>query len=302
MSALVRPLAVAAVALGAAAWLSLARIERTLAKPFDVAYVPSGAAARVVALGHRTMLSDLYWLQLVQYVGDSHATERGFDRLYPFADLVTDLDPRHGYAYQVGGNVLAGVGRVAESNRLLEKGIRNIPDRYILPFHRAVNAFLYGGDYAEAGRWFERAAATPGAPPHLRENVVAMYVKGNQAEAAISFLTHLLRSSPDPESRKALEKQLERARIEEVAASLDEALEHYRARFTLGPLDVQRLSDTGILPRIPRDPLGGFWFLGDDGRVHSSVNPQRYQRPLTEAERRASTGFLGEQMKGPLVP
>jgi len=265
---------------------------------YDVGFVPRAAAVRWLSLGHPTLAANLYWLRAVQYMGDPRADARGWDKLFPLVDLVTDLDPGHGYAYQVSGNVLGAAGRVGESNRLLEKGIRNVPNRYILPFHRAVNAFLYQGDYAEAGRWFERAAQTPGAPPHLRDNVVAFYVKGNRAEAAIGFLEHLLTSASDPESRKALERQLERARIEQVAWSLDEAIERYRVRFGLGPIELGALVDAGVLAAVPPDPLGGSWYLGSDGRVRSSVNPQRYQRPATEAERRTDLRQLGRQMRG----
>jgi len=35
-------------------------------------------------------------------------------------DLVTELDPQHGYAYQVGGNTLGSVGRIDESNAMLQ--------------------------------------------------------------------------------------------------------------------------------------------------------------------------------------
>jgi tetratricopeptide (TPR) repeat protein len=293
----------ATAALLAAASVGVGRgLDAQGTEPYDLGFVPRAAAVRWLSLGHPTLAANLYWLRAVQYIGDPAGDRRGWGKLYPIVDLVTDLDPRHGYAYQVAANVLAGVGRVAESNRLLEKGARSNPGRYILPFHRAVNAFLYQGDYAEAGRWFERAAETPGAPPHLRESVVAMYVKGNQAEAAIGFLEHLLASAGDPESRKALERQLERARIEKVAWSIDEALERYRTRFALGPVDLQRLVDTSLLAAIPSDPLGGFWFLGTDGRAHSSVNPERFQRPMTAAERRDSIRSLGARMQDPPAP
>jgi tetratricopeptide (TPR) repeat protein len=234
----------------------------------------------------------------VQYMGDSKADARGWDKLFPLLDLITDLDPRHGYVYQVGGNILAGAGLVDESNRLLEKGIARLPERYILSFHRAVNAFMYAGDYVLAGQWFERSARTPGAPLHMREAVMAMYVKGNQADAAMRFLTQMLESSDDPESRKALEAQLQQARLEQIALTIDDAIEKYRERFGRFPLFVHELTQAGLLDAIPPDPYGGAWRIDEEGRVHSTVNDRRVFRPESEAARNRSLLRLQSKLKG----
>jgi tetratricopeptide (TPR) repeat protein len=264
--------------------------------PYDFAYVPRSAAIRWASLGHPTLAGNLYWLRAVQYMGEAKASARGWDKLFPVLDLVTDLDPRHGYAYQVGANILAGVGRVDESNRLLEKGTANVPDRYILPFHRGVNAFLYERDYATAARWFERSANTPGAPLHTREAVMAMYVKADEADTAIRFLAHMLEASEDPESRKALEAQLEQARLEKVALRLDRAIQAFRERFVRLPLVPEELRAAGLIDEIPPDPYGGAWRIDDEGRAHSTVHDRRVLRPMSEAERAESLQRLRSQL------
>lgn len=267
-------------------------------RPYDLEYIPRSSSVRWLSLGHPVLAANFYWLRAVQYIGEPMADRRGWNKLFPIVDLITDLDPRHGYAYQVAGNVLAGVGRIQESNQILEKGMRNLPGRYILPFHRAVNALLYQGDYALAGRLFERAAATPGAPEHLREYVLAMYVKANQADAAIGFLSRLLEEAADPESRKAIQKQLEQARLERTALVIDEAIERYRERFLLRPFTLEQLVDKGLLSEIPADPLGGNWIVDQEGRVHSSVNPRRFQKPLSAEQRGIEARALNNRMRG----
>jgi tetratricopeptide (TPR) repeat protein len=265
--------------------------------PYDLRYLPSPQAARWASLGHPTLLANLYWLRAVQYVGDPKADERGWDKLFPVLDLVTDLDPQHGYAYQVGGNILAVSGRVDESNRILEKGAANVPDRYILPFHRAVNAFMYEGNYALAGEWFERSARTPGAPLHMREAVMAMYVKGNQAEAAVRFLTHMIEKSEDAESRKALENQLQQARLEQAAAQIDAAARRYHEQFGWFPTSVAALTVAGLLPEVPPDPYGGSWRIDGEGRAHSTVNERRLFKPDDEAKRSRNLDRLQSTLK-----
>lgn len=272
-------LAAVAVALSAGTAAVAHRIDAGTAPVYDVAFVPSSQAMRWLSLGHPTLVANLNWLRIVQYVGESRADERGWNRLRPLADLVTDLDPRHGYAYQVAANQLASAGLVADSNALLEKGFRNVPDRYILPFHRAVNAFLYQGDYALAGRYFEQAAQTPGAPTHLREYVLAMYVKGDAPGAAISFLEHLHGQARDDETRRALEKQLAQAHLERDAAIIENAAGEYRTESGLPPIAIAQLVAAGVLSGVPPDPFGGSYYLGTDGRVRSTRNERRFQRP-----------------------
>jgi len=102
----------------------------------DPTWLPEGKLLRVSAFGERLALADLYWLRLVQYVGETViARVQRWDALYPLADLVTDLDPRYGYAYQVAGSNLAGVaGLYDQADAILQKGMRNVPGRWSLPW------------------------------------------------------------------------------------------------------------------------------------------------------------------------
>ncbi len=285
------PSAALALVLFAAAAGVAHRIRVGEENPYDVAFVPGAGALRWLSLGHPTLAADLTWLRVVQYVGEKRGDERGWNKLRPLVEVVTDLDPRHGYAYQVGANMLSSVGLVGDANAILEKGTRNVPDRYILPFHRAVNAFLYEGDHALAGRWFEVAARTPGAPAHLRDYVLAQYVKGNVAEAALSFLRQLESEAQDDESRKSIRSQILRATLEREAAPLEAAAARFRDRYGIRPVALEQLVHDGLISAIPPDPFGGSYYLDAEGRVRSTVDPRRFERPLAGAEQ-------SEAMKG----
>jgi tetratricopeptide (TPR) repeat protein len=286
-----------ALALFAGAGVAARRIQVAASEPYDVAFVPSAATLRWTSLGHALLAANLTWLRAVQYMGEPRADARGWGKLRALLDLVTDLDPRHGYAYQVGGNILAGVGRIDDSNEILEKGHRNVPDRYILPFQRAVNAFLYAGNYAEAGRWFEIASATSKAPAHLREYVVAMYVKGDAAEAALSFLQRLEAEAQDDESRKAVRSQIRRATFERDASALEAAIEIYRERHGAPPALFELLVADGLLFAIPPDPYGGSFYVDPEGRVRSTAFTQRFARPLSGRERGTALQAAGRRVK-----
>lgn len=255
------------------------RLDVAAQRPYDIQIVPASSMVRWLSLGHPTLAANLLWLRAVQYIGEPRAEERGWEKLLPLLETITDLDPGHGYAYQVGGVVLGSAGRTAESSAILEKGIRNVPDRYILPYLRAFNAFYYDDDWPTAGRFAEIAARTPGAPAHVRQNVLAYYVKGKRADAAVAFLEQALTEAKDPDTRKALESQLQQARLELDASKVEDAMSDWRARYLAGPLALGQLVSEGLLPSIPRDPFGGELYLDEEGRVRSTANPFRFARP-----------------------
>ncbi len=255
------------------------RLDTGQLRPYDVGIVPSAQTLRWVSLGHPTLASHLLWLRAVQYIGDPRGDERGWSKLYPLVDTLTDLDPGHGYAYQVAGTLLSTFDRLDESNAILEKGARALPDRYILPHLRAFNAFFYEDDWVTAGKWAEVAARSKGAPEHARHYALAYYVKGRRADAAVDYLEQILSEARDAETRAAVEDQLKQAILERDAARVDDAAARWRARYVVGPLAIGQLVSEGLVERIPADPFGGELYVDEDGRVRSTANPFRFAMP-----------------------
>ena len=64
-----RAVAIGVLVLVAASALNLRLAAQIQLRPYDVAHVPSGAFMRLASLGQRGLVSDLYWLATVQYVG-----------------------------------------------------------------------------------------------------------------------------------------------------------------------------------------------------------------------------------------
>jgi tetratricopeptide (TPR) repeat protein len=286
------PLLIGALLLGLAAALNLDLASSLLARPYDVLHVPSGPAARVAALGHRTALSDLYWLSTVQYIGEPRAEQRGWDKLFPLADLVTDLDPRHGYAYQTAGIVLSAAGRLDESNAILEKGLRRGPPFWTFPYYLAFNHWFYLGDYASGARYAELAARTPGASPNISHLAVSLASKSGTPEQAVELIQELRRAVEDEVSAGRLDEQLKLAILERDAQALERAAAAYAAR---NGRPLERLEDlvtAGLVTALPPDQFGGRYLWDRERRqVRSSANPFRFS--LREAPRRPQFQYQG---------
>jgi tetratricopeptide (TPR) repeat protein len=274
-----RLLALFVVALAGASALGYSLASRMLSRPYDVLHVPSGPVARVAALGHRTMLSDLYWLSTVQYIGEPRADQRGWDALYPLVDTLTDLDPRHGYAYHTAGIVLSAAGRLEESDRILVKGIeKGPPGWWSFPYYLSFNAWFYRGDFAEGARWAELAARTPGASANISHLALSLKSKSGTPEDAIQMLRDLQETVKDPVTASRLAEQMKLAVLERDA----QALEAAAARFEKDrkrPIDsLDELVREGYVRALPEDQFGRrYQWIAAEKKVRSSANPFRFQ-------------------------
>jgi tetratricopeptide (TPR) repeat protein len=277
MGSTLRQLALGTAAFAVSSSLGLSLASRTLSRPYDVVDVPRGAFARVAALGHRTFLSDLYWLSAVQYIGEPKADQRGWDKLYPLIDLVTDLDPRHGYAYQTAGIVLSAAGRLDESDRILQKGMERGPPYWTFPYYLAFNAWFYRGDYA-AGAWYARLAAlTPGASPNISHLALSLESKSGTPEDAIAMLKEIRATVHDEATLSRLDEQLKLATLERDAQALEREARRFEAEHGRPIGSLQDLVQSGYRNELPRDPFGGVYeWSAAEKRVHSSANPFRF--------------------------
>jgi tetratricopeptide (TPR) repeat protein len=239
--------------------------------------VPSGKAVRAISLGHRTLLSDLYWLAMVQYIGEPKADQRGWEKLFPLVDLVTDLDPRHGYAYQTAGIVLSAAGRLDESNRILQKGIDRGPPRWTYAYYLSFNHWFYRGDYAKGAEYAWIAAQQPGASPNIARLAVSLASKSGSPEHAIAMLEELRRDVQDEVSAAALDEQIKVAVVERDAQTLERAATRYEAELGRPLAHLRELVSAGYVRSIPPDPHGGeYAWHADERRIRSTADPFRF--------------------------
>jgi tetratricopeptide (TPR) repeat protein len=275
----------AALALGLAGFtaairLGLDREASQMGRVRDPAWLPNGARLRQVSLGHRLLLADVFWLKLVQYMGESVMLKLDrWEALYPLADLVTDLDPRYGYAYQVAGSNLASFAhRYGEADRILRKGMKNVPQRWTLPWTLSVNKFLFEGDYATAAR-YARQAAEVGGRPHLAllaSNLSLLADRDDEYHVAIGFLEETLRHTDDPNLRPQLEQRLVKVRTFLELSRLERALAEFERTHARRAVFLGELVAAGLLGEVPRDPSGGtFLYNAITGEVRSSLVGRR---------------------------
>src|SRR5262249_48340138 len=152
-----------------------------------------------------TLAADVYWIRAIQHYGSTkrrlaaqptppdpsaaNANASDYHNLYKLLDLTTSLDPRFDIAYRFGAVFLAegypnGPGRPDLSVRLLEKGLRERPDKWQYMQDIGFVHYWYERDYRAAADFFRRASEVPGAPLWLRPLAAATLAQGGDRRSS----------------------------------------------------------------------------------------------------------------------
>src|SRR4030066_2045893 len=138
--------------------------------------LPSGEYLKPAVLGYEQLAADIIWLKPIQVIGEDTVTPGGYDWVYHALDVVTTLDPKFAYAYQLGGVTLSVLGKAPEkSNFLLIKGMKEYPDVWQVPFYIGFNNFFYLNDYGRAAEYMAKASELPGHPASLQKLAGSIY-------------------------------------------------------------------------------------------------------------------------------
>ncbi len=278
-----------AALLAVAVWLQHVR-ETSFALPTpedESLYLRSGAAARRLALAYRGLAADIYWIRAIQYYGgtkrtigavaaqpDGQDAHRRYDLLYPLLDLTTTLDPRFHIAYRFGAIFLAepypgGPGRPDLAIALLEKGIREQPERWDYMQDIGFVNYWWRHDYESAAAWFERASEVPGAPWWLRSLAATTLAQGGDRQSSRMMWESIRQSAEIDWLRHEAEKRLAQLKALDDIDVLQKQVTDFAAR-------------TGHVPTrwtvAPRDPSGTPYVL--DAHGHVTVSPDSPLFPL----------------------
>jgi len=288
-------LTVIALLLGVAIWLQhLRETSFPLAVPADDAlYLRSGKAARRLTVAYQALASDIYWIRAIQYYGgtkrsistDDHSGDtprpNRYELLYPLLDLTTTLDPRFHIAYRFGAIFLAepypgGPARPDLAIALLEKGLREQPDKWDYMQDIGFVHYWWRHDYESAAVWFQRASDVPGAPWWLRSMAANMLAQGGDRQSSRMMWESIRESAGIDWLRHEAEKRLAQLKALDDIDVLQKQVDAFKAH-------------NGRLPTrwtvAPRDPSGTPYELDADGHVHVSTKSPLFPLPTEPATR-----------------
>lgn len=267
----------------------------------------SSSALKKISLGYREILADIYWLRALQYFGsgDRSFAEKNPALLYKYFDIITDLDPKFVNAYRFGGTFLAepppfGLGDIERGTQLLDKGRKNNPENFRLPLEEAFIYYLYVKDFEKAAELFKESSEKPGLSPFRSASIKGMAASalayGGNRELSKRIWNIVYETSPNEGRRDFALLNLKELYTMDIEDLLTGALQEYTRRYDRMPSNLEALKDTGLIKRIPDEPLGGeFIIVAKLAAVKSSTLANRKLRQnlgfLTSRARRFQSAF-----------
>lgn len=232
--------------------------------------LPSAAAVRFLSLGFQTTAADIYWLRLTQEVG-SGPDPHEWHEIYPLIELITDLDPSYGYAYEVGGSLLISQNEYALADAILKKGMEKVPNRWQLPFLRGFLAWYEQKKWADAAPLILQASSIPKSPSYLPELAARLFAQSDDIDTGISMLESLagldaaggltdrysttLRSLQEEKRIRSIEKQIDLFSLNNgrLPTDLDEVLPPTELGWTNGRIEYDPA--TGVIHPLSQPRL-----------------------------------------------
>jgi tetratricopeptide (TPR) repeat protein len=291
--------------LTAAAGLQYVREQNYPAPPVsgDALYITSGNGLRRLAVGYTALAADLYWIRAIQYYGGARlrlasvppmllSTEASthFELLYPLLDLTTTLDPRFNMAYRFGSIFLSapfptGAGRPDLAVALLEKGLREQPDKWEYLHDIGFVYYWDVHDYAKAAEYFNRAADVPGGPWWMRGMAATTLAKGGQRSASRLLWRSVYENAADESSREAALLKLQQLDALDTLEELQRKIDAFLKQTGRTTVSWEVLAADGVFSGIPLDPSGTPYDLTETGLVTLSQQSRLFPLPVEPAPR-----------------
>ena len=243
--------------------------EHRWAKEADLRpiFVPSPEAVKVGSMGFDMVVADLFWTRAVLLFVDFLEDESGDGAVWTRTVLKTVgvLDPRWRTPFFYGGSMLRLLDDVEGSDEIFRDGMKGFPEDAYFPFSLAMNAYLHHEDLDKAVEYLQKAASLPNAPRWYRNAAAEFISRRGQRKAALKYLQEQMENANSAQERALVESKYKSLLYEQVAEAIV-SMQRKIEESTGNPL-----SSIDQLGELPPDPLGGEWFVADDGVVRSTV-------------------------------
>src|SRR5688572_4551526 len=257
------------------------KLQRPAIKP-SVNWIQSPGLMRRLAVGYNAIWADIYWIRAVQYFGATSLSKdenKNFDELYPLLDITTSLDPHFNIAYRFGAMLLSegyphGPGNTDQAITLLQKGIREMPDKWQYYHDAGFVYYWWRRDPQAAAGWFMKASKAPDAPNWLQPLAASVLAEHGERDASRALWTQLAATAEHEWIRQSAKRGLMQLDAEAAIEVLEPFVQRFfdlNGRFPKGWEELTA-GQFRMLRDAPRDPAG---FVFDLDPVSGSITVAR---------------------------
>ena len=234
-----------------------------------VQWIQSPGLMRRLAIGFNAIWADIYWIRAVQYYGDTKLSadeKKTYDQLYPLLDITTSLDPNFSIAYRFGSILLSegypnGPGKTDQAILLLEKGIREAPDKWQYYHDAGFVEYWWRRDPQAAAAWFLKAAPLPDAPNWLKPLAASVLAEHGERDASRALWLQLKETADHDWLRQAADRGLMQLDAEAHIELLEPIVQKFYDLNGRFPKGWQELTGSRMLRNFPTDPAGAIYDL-----------------------------------------
>lgn len=240
---------------------------------YKLGYTPSGRFYKAIAGEYKWFLGNyLSFKSVIYYGGRTDYVSRGmfgeieYYNLYRTVEASILLNPYNEDIYYFSQGVFTwDVGRVKETNRLLEYVLNYRTWDYKIPFFLGFNYAYFLKDYKNAATYYQKASELSGSS--LFANLAARYLyEGGNTILGIDYLNTMIKIARKEDVKKQYELRLKALKA---IYEIEQALELYKRKYMDIPT-IEKLVELKYLKNLPVDPYGGNFYIDNNGRVRTT--------------------------------
>lgn len=242
-----------------------------------VLYLPSSKFLKPLSFGYDVLVADFVYLWSIQYFTGHNVRMEYLPSAY---QIIIDLDPQYLDAYQTGALFLFYEGRNPKAGlALLDQGLANNPDEWILPTDAGFYCSHNLKDYRLAGKYFKKASKIYDSPTLLKELLATMQFNIGDTEYTYRLWSEIYSETDRPSVKQAAFQHLHDLKVLIDRENLQKAIQSYYEKNGRYPLNLYQLLVKGFLKEIPIDPEGNVYvYHPDEGKVEYSGKLMMYRR------------------------
>ena len=237
-------------------------------------YMPEARIIKPVVGDQRYLIAELYVLKVLFYYGSLVEKNQNtlvvppeYYNMYKTLESAVVLDPYNMDAYYFTQAAFTWeLRRAKDVNAMLKYGMKYRTWDYLLPYYAGFNAAYFLHDYKTGAKFMKRAAELSGNP--LFTTLASRYFyEAGENELGILFLDTMTKGAKDKKIKKVYELR-EKALL--AAQFLENGVVKFKKTHRRLPKDLKELVVSGIIPKLPRDPYGGSFYLDSAGKIRST--------------------------------
>ncbi|MBK9020499.1 MAG: hypothetical protein IPL72_11035 [Sulfuritalea sp.] len=229
----------------------------------------------LMALGDRNLAADFATIRALVVVTEKMRAEE-YQVLGRVQMDASWLNPAHEDNYYIAAHILPWAGEFDAAQTVLARATHARFFDYQPAFLYAFNLMHFKGDHAGAAEWLRAAALKMPEDDENRlimQNLAARWMdKVQDIDMAIGVVEAMAKQSKRKDFRAYLERRVERLRA---LKSLRAVAAVFRERHGRGPEKLEELVGPGLLPALPKDPIGFGFDLDPKGQIILRTSPPK---------------------------